>query len=913
MDKRKNYREYKAFISYRHLSPDKEIAKALQFLLEHNLYRPDKTVDRRIFPVFLDTSELPNMEDLDQGILDALDHSECLFVICSPNLPLSKYCMREIQYFKERHGGSTSRIYTVLVDGTPETSFPQILRTRTTRWVGEDGKEYQQEVDTEPLFSDVRGKNLLHSLLKLSGKEYIRLAAAYYRCSFDQLYKRQLRWRILSLITVAVLTILLCFGIYSYTNQMEADALAMEAEQILQEDDPLLAMTLCTRMDPKWSERYATALRSAVVQHHYDRNAVPLAASRLSSYLHSNAMGRYLSEAGDQIIIDNGQVMQITDAATGEIHIREARDTLFVNGNPPASYLILRSHENEQGVMMDYVSLMSLADNSLITEFSYRESSREYTDYELVRAIETDKLLAVFDGEEAVAFLNSDGIQLTKDEYVQQGLAYIDEPIEDDGPYRLVRKGRKYAVKNAQDEVVLDIGRNLVSSAFSDDWKLFAWIGDETIHVYDTSDFHQLAESPCPEEAVDRIQLLQGSSYYVGFAMQDGEEISTVLDWNTGKRLMTLEGYPLYSTSEEAFFVLRDGDLIRYDYENLDIAGKAEVTAHASQRCLLTGDGWIALMDTEQGTPLLEIPTGYPEQAAFDMDLNRLLVRTEGALCCYAGSADPAWSIAAEPLCLAMAEDGKHAAWLDTEGNVHLLNAADGTEKTVIPASALAEAGAVHQLAVSAEGLCAVGEKEVLWIPESGSSKHLGQYASVRLFSDGALVLEDADARIRDFRMYDTKSETVLYEPETNTGNWVYSPESGYLLRHVEESGNIPSLQIEIMKRKNKTFAPVDQIQLTQNWVESLCIDTTGQWLSIVSGGRTMVYHLKGMEKWLDADGSVYYEAGKLYGSTAYGNRLYSIPAADTEYLVTYAREALTGGWGMRTLSEAEEEQYIIQ
>ena len=74
-----------------------------------------------------------------------------------------------------------------------------------------------------------------------------------------------------------------------------------------------------------------------------------------------------------------------------------------------------------------------------------------------------------------------------------------------------------------------------------------------------------------------------------------------------------------------------------------------------------------------------------------------------------------------------------------------------------------------------------------------------------------------------------------------------------------------------------------------------------------------MVYHLKGMEKWLDADGSVYYEAGTLYGSTAYGKRLYSIPAEDTEYLVTYAREALTGGWGMRSLSEAEEELYIIQ
>ena len=66
-------KEYAAFISYRHLSPDKEIAQALHWLLEHNMIRPDKSVPRNIRKVFLDVGELPILEDLDQGILDALD------------------------------------------------------------------------------------------------------------------------------------------------------------------------------------------------------------------------------------------------------------------------------------------------------------------------------------------------------------------------------------------------------------------------------------------------------------------------------------------------------------------------------------------------------------------------------------------------------------------------------------------------------------------------------------------------------------------------------------------------------------------------------------------------------------------------------------------------------------------------
>ena len=159
---------YAAFISYRHLSPDKEVAQALHRMLEHNRTRPNRQVKAAIRPVFLDTGELPTLENIDEGICNALRNSDCLFVICSPNLPLSRYCMREISYFKELHGGRLDRIYTVLVDGEPAEAFPEILRYETV--TGSNGETSTREI--EPLFADVRAPTIRQSIRKLRKTEY---------------------------------------------------------------------------------------------------------------------------------------------------------------------------------------------------------------------------------------------------------------------------------------------------------------------------------------------------------------------------------------------------------------------------------------------------------------------------------------------------------------------------------------------------------------------------------------------------------------------------------------------------------------------------------------------------------------------------------------------------------------------
>ena len=95
---------YSAFISYRHLPADIEAAKAVQRALETYRIPADirkKTGVKKLNRCFRDQDELPLADDLGSSIEKALQESEWLIVICSPDLPASRWCLREIDYFIE--------------------------------------------------------------------------------------------------------------------------------------------------------------------------------------------------------------------------------------------------------------------------------------------------------------------------------------------------------------------------------------------------------------------------------------------------------------------------------------------------------------------------------------------------------------------------------------------------------------------------------------------------------------------------------------------------------------------------------------------------------------------------------------------------------------------------------------------
>ena len=120
---------YTAFISYRHLTPDEEVAKKLHSMIESfGIPAPLKRSlgIRKMGRVFRDQEELPLSSSLGDDIHEALENSDWLICICSPRYLSSRWCMEELRYFLSL--GRQDRILTVLVEGEPEEAFPEQIR-----------------------------------------------------------------------------------------------------------------------------------------------------------------------------------------------------------------------------------------------------------------------------------------------------------------------------------------------------------------------------------------------------------------------------------------------------------------------------------------------------------------------------------------------------------------------------------------------------------------------------------------------------------------------------------------------------------------------------------------------------------------------------------------------------------------
>ena len=131
---------YNAFISYNHNPRDNKIVATLQRQLEN--YRIPKEIRAstgvaKIERVFLDKGELEVAGDLNKVICDALENTDYLIVICSPESKKSIWVQREIEYFLRNH--SIDNILTVITAGEPNDVLPEIL------FHGEPGALSQEE------------------------------------------------------------------------------------------------------------------------------------------------------------------------------------------------------------------------------------------------------------------------------------------------------------------------------------------------------------------------------------------------------------------------------------------------------------------------------------------------------------------------------------------------------------------------------------------------------------------------------------------------------------------------------------------------------------------------------------------------------------------------------------------------
>ncbi|MCR5147801.1 MAG: toll/interleukin-1 receptor domain-containing protein [Eubacterium sp.] len=208
---------YNAFISYRHAEADIKVAEAIERDLEQ-FHVPakirQKTGKKRINRIFRDKDELPITSDLTSEIYNALEDADYLIVICSVNTRESLWVQREIEYFLKNH--SRKQILTVLVNGEPSETIPEILLSETRTITDNDGNTHEIEVPLEPLSCDYR-----LTKRKAKKEELPRLASVLLGCSYDELInrRRQYKLRRLSYLFAAIFLLAVGFGAYMFHSR----------------------------------------------------------------------------------------------------------------------------------------------------------------------------------------------------------------------------------------------------------------------------------------------------------------------------------------------------------------------------------------------------------------------------------------------------------------------------------------------------------------------------------------------------------------------------------------------------------------------------------------------------------------------------------------------------------------------
>ncbi len=249
--------KYRAFISYS--QHDKKWARRIHRALESYRVPLGLNIDgladkRRLGRFFRDDEELAGAASLGAAIEGALDNSESLIVICSPNAAASNWVNEEVRRFKAAYGAN--QVFAVIVDGKPNASgtdnpdeecFPLALRHVVTP----NGMITNQP--DEPLAPDTQKESF--------SRVTARLIAGFLGIDFDALWQRESR-RIQQrrLVTGSLAVILFAVVLAGWLalrdsqhNQLHEESLrlASEAQAAMDERRMDDAMALLLRALPK--------------------------------------------------------------------------------------------------------------------------------------------------------------------------------------------------------------------------------------------------------------------------------------------------------------------------------------------------------------------------------------------------------------------------------------------------------------------------------------------------------------------------------------------------------------------------------------------------------------------------------------------------------------------------------------
>jgi hypothetical protein len=142
---------YRAFLSYSHrdIAWGKWLHGALEgYRIDKDLVRhetPAGPVPKTLRPIFRDREDFSAGHSLTEQTLAALEASQFLVVLCSPNAARSKYVNEEVRRFKAL--GRAERVIPVIIEGEPGDAerdcFPPALRFK----LGPDGQLTKRGTD----------------------------------------------------------------------------------------------------------------------------------------------------------------------------------------------------------------------------------------------------------------------------------------------------------------------------------------------------------------------------------------------------------------------------------------------------------------------------------------------------------------------------------------------------------------------------------------------------------------------------------------------------------------------------------------------------------------------------------------------------------------------------------------------
>ena len=288
--------KYAAFISYRHIEPDRGWAiwvhDALESYVNPKILR-DRADHKRICRVFRDEEELAASTHLGEDIREALRRSDWLIVVCSPRSKERPYVNAEVDYFREL--GRGDRILALLIEGEPATAFPPSLY-EIRQSLGEGILD-----SDEPLAADVRPNSEMRARkIRRFGK--LRLLASILGRRFDDLRGREQERRFRQLVRVATaaiagLVVVAVLGIEAFREKLVAD---QKTQEVIAEEAAVSQTALAFR---EATTRPVDAAKLALAS--WPRASNDTKTVKLSMTL--DALGQILPNLRERLSITNAE------------------------------------------------------------------------------------------------------------------------------------------------------------------------------------------------------------------------------------------------------------------------------------------------------------------------------------------------------------------------------------------------------------------------------------------------------------------------------------------------------------------------------------------------------------------------------------------------------------------------------